>query len=365
YGVLIYPIFFIIALQDVYYSWRRVLEGNKDVGTMCILQLFVDMTGFFYTIELADLTLLKEDSQSLLEEKIYKAPFEICDIMDRTFVVNFNKFWHQAIVKQWKELLLENDWFNKSVMFAVVLANSDCDECVMVGSFIGAHLLPNLCSARSHLLNDLEKGSWWRRNQSTSSLQKKQNYIDQICQTLIPDIKHGLQFASVADIIMDQIFETILAFPQLIVLEYGQLDLIGEGLQFKNRKAVSKVLQCLKILMVDAFHSGAKETVALYILRRETQLTCIMDAYKKTESKILHLFLDALGVVGNVLLSEETAEKIVLKMFGTDQAVINAAIDLHGIYCASIHPPAEVETNALAAILEAFERYAYPLASFN
>uniref|UniRef100_A0A182MAC2 SCD domain-containing protein n=1 Tax=Anopheles culicifacies TaxID=139723 RepID=A0A182MAC2_9DIPT len=352
--------------KDVYYSWWTVFQREKDAGTLYILQLFTDMTGFSYSFENADMILLKEDAHRLLEEKIYKAPFEKCDIMeDGVFLANFNNFWHHIIVNQWKELLHENDWFNKSIMFAAVLANSNCEDCVMVGSFISAHFLSHLCMARLRLQNDMERVNCWRDNQRKSSLQKKQNYIDQICQILIPDIKHGLKYAKVATILMEQIFETIIAFPELIILEYRQIELLTGGLLWKNRTVVQTVLKCLKVLMMDSFSPSTKQTVALYILKTETQLARIMETFKTTESKILHLFLDALGVVGNIPLSEDTADKIVLKMFGKDETVVNAAIDLHGMYCAANNPPAEVETKALIAILDVFERYAYPLASFN
>ncbi|XP_053665660.1 uncharacterized protein LOC128714805 [Anopheles marshallii] len=352
--------------KDIYYSWWQLLQQQKDTGTMRILQLFTDMTGFDYSVEAADLQLLSEDANHLLEEKIIKAPFERVNILeDRIFLVNFDKFLEFAIAHEWKELMRENDWFNKSVMFVMALANSDCDECVMMGSLIATHILPNLCMVRVRLEDDIARVSCWRDSQRKSSLQKKQNYIDQICQVLIPDIKHGLKYLTVANHIMDKIFETIIAFPELMIITYGQLELISAGLHWKNAKVVHTALKCLKVLIVDLCSPTTKETVALFILKMETKLTRVMEKFKATDMKILNLFLAALGVVGNILLRAETAERIVLKMFSANENVVNAAIDLHGIYCTSIKPPDEVEISALIAILDVFERYDYPLGSFN
>uniref|UniRef100_A0A4Y0BGP6 SCD domain-containing protein n=1 Tax=Anopheles funestus TaxID=62324 RepID=A0A4Y0BGP6_ANOFN len=354
------------AVKAVYYSWWRQLQQQKDKGATCILQLFVDMTGFKYTIQDTDLLLLSQDANRLLEENMFKSPFERLDIMeDSHFLANFNRFWEYVIADAWKELLEENDWFNKSVMFAIALANSNCDECVMIGALIAVHFLPHLCMARSHLMNDIERVSCLGDHRRKSSLQKKQNYIDQICQMLIPDIKRGLQYLKVASIVMEQIFQTIIAFPELILIEYDQLDLISAGMLWKNRKVVYTALKCLKILMMDYAFSKTKEPVALFILKNETQLTGIMETFKTAEQLVLQLFLGALGTLGNIPLSKDTAEKIVLKMFGTNESVLNMAIDLHGIYYASVTPSAEVETSALSAIFDVFERYAFPLLSLN
>uniref|UniRef100_A0A182YN55 SCD domain-containing protein n=1 Tax=Anopheles stephensi TaxID=30069 RepID=A0A182YN55_ANOST len=324
------------------------------------------MTGFRYTLEDADLLLLGEDALRLLGEKILKASFEERDFLENgVFVANFNQFWQHAIVHQWKDLLHENDWFNKSLMLVMVFCNSECDVCAMVGCFVGTNIVPQLCAARLNLSNDMERVNCWRDNQRKSSLKKKQHYLDQICQVLLPDLKHGLKYAKLSAFAMEKICATITAYPDLMIIEYGQLELIGAGLAWKNRKPVQVALKCLKTLMSDTYSASIREAVGLYVLKTETQLTRIMDSFKVTESAILCLFLEALSIVGSILLCEDTAEKIVRKMFSNDDTVINAAIDLHGIYYASLKRPAELETNALIAILDVFERYAYPLAAYE
>ncbi|XP_050076946.1 uncharacterized protein LOC126564074 [Anopheles maculipalpis] len=352
--------------KRVYYSWRELFQQQKDKAIEYVLQLFIDMTGFEYTLEDTDLMLLNEDAHRLLEEKILKATFEERDFLENcVFIANFNQFWQHVIVHQWKDLMHENDWFNKSLMLVMVFCNSENDVCTMVGCFIGTNLLPQLCAARLNLLNDMERVCCWRDSQRKSTLKKKQQYLDQICQILLPDLRHGLKYSKLSSFVMEKICETILAYPDLMITEYDQLDLIGAGLVWKNRKGTQTVLKCLKILMSDTFSANIREAVGLYVLKTESQLTRIMDSFKMTESAILHLFLDALSIVGSILLSNETAEKIVLKMFSNDETVVNAAIDLHGIHYSSTKPPAEVETDALIAILDVFERYTYPLASFE
>ncbi|XP_052897688.1 uncharacterized protein LOC128304535 [Anopheles moucheti] len=354
------------SLKDIYYSWWQLFQRQKDAGTLRILQLFTDMTGFGYSLEAADLQLLSEDANHLLAEKIFKAPLERVNILEnRTFLGNFDKFLQFAIAHEWKQLMRDNDWFNKSVMFVVALANSDCDECVMMGSLIATHFLPNLCMARVRLVDDIARVSCWRDNQRKSSLQKKENYIDQICQVLIPDIKHGLKYLTVANHIMEKNFETIVAFPELMIITYDQLELISAGLQWKNAKVVHTALKCLTVLMVDLHSPKTKEAVALFILKVETQLTRTMDEFKATDLKILTLFFEALSVVSNMLLRADTEERIVRKMFSANENVVNLAIDLHGMYCASVKLPGEVEPSALIAILDVFERFDYPLGSFN
>uniref|UniRef100_A0A6E8VVS0 SCD domain-containing protein n=1 Tax=Anopheles coluzzii TaxID=1518534 RepID=A0A6E8VVS0_ANOCL len=349
--------------KTIYHSWRELFQERKDEATMLVLQLFIDMTGFGYTVADTDLALLMEDDPHPLENNITTSSQDF--FQNGTFVANFSRFWQHAIVHQWKELLSGNDWFNKCVMLVMLLCRSKTDECAMVGSFICADLVPHLCAAHHNLLNDMERAASWQGNQRKSSLKKKEYYIDQVCQALSTEIGNGFKYAKLSGLLMEKLCEAFVTYPDLLILTHGQLELLGAGLRWKQRQSVQLALKCMKQLMSDSFSSDINNAAGIFILKMENQLTRIMDSYKSSETAILHLFLEALNTVGNIPLCEETAEKIIHKMFNPDEAVVNAAIDLHGMYHAAIHPSAEVEMNALIAILDVYERYAYPLASFE
>uniref|UniRef100_A0A182JRB7 Tubulin beta chain n=1 Tax=Anopheles christyi TaxID=43041 RepID=A0A182JRB7_9DIPT len=352
--------------KTIYQSWRELFQEKKDPGTIRILQLFIDMTGFGYRVVDTDLTLLMQDDPHLLDTKIITASFQTRDIFQNgIFLANFNKFWQHIIVHQWKELLSGNDWFNKSVMLVILLCQSKSEECAMVGSLICANLVPHLCAARQNLLNDMQRVACRKDNQRKSSLKKKEYYIDQVCQALMPEISNGFKYSKLSNLLMEKLCEMYVSYPDLLILTYGQIELLGTALMWKNRQSVQLVLKCLKQLISDSFSDEINNAAGIFILKTERELTRIMDSYKRFEPTILHLFLEALSTVGNIPLCEDTAEKIIHKMFSSDETVVNAAIDLHGIFYASIHPPAEVEANSLIAILDVFKRYTYPLASFE
>uniref|UniRef100_A0A182MZ96 Uncharacterized protein n=1 Tax=Anopheles dirus TaxID=7168 RepID=A0A182MZ96_9DIPT len=280
------------------------------------------------------------------------------------FIANFTEFWKHVIVCHWKELLKDNEWFNECVMLVLWFCRSTSDECVIVGSFFGTTVAQQLCDARHNLLNDLERACVTRDTPRKSSLKRRLSYLDKLCVTLFANIAEGFKFAQLSALLMERICETLESHPDLMVGEYKQLDLLATGLKWKNRKSIQTVLKCLKRLI----ESGTVETckaVGLFIMRTETQLVQIMDAFKSFELAILLLFLQAQRIVGSVLFSDNSVEKIALKMFSKDEAVVNAAIDLHVIYHTALTVATELEKHALVAVLDVFERYEYPLAALD
>uniref|UniRef100_A0A182P4A2 Tubulin beta chain n=1 Tax=Anopheles epiroticus TaxID=199890 RepID=A0A182P4A2_9DIPT len=354
--------------KAIYHSWHELYQEDKDQGIICILQLFIDMTGFDYTVSETDLGLLVQDTPHLLEEKILSSPYQERDFFQNgTFVANFNKFWQHTIVHQWKDLLKQNDWFNKCVLLAMLLSRSEeSDVCIMVGSFIGAHLVPHLCAAHLNLMNDIERVSCWKDNQRKSSLKKKEYYIDQVCQALLPEIGNAFKYSKLSSVLMEKVCETFTTFPDQLVIRYAQVQLLSCGLKWKNRQSVQQVLKCLKYLMSDSVSSDVNEVIGIFILKLENQLTRVMDSYKGFDSSILHLFLDALSTVGNLLLCDDTAEAIVLKMFSQDETVVNAAIDLHGCQLADTIKQQlqyQIEPNVLEMLALYIERHVFGEAS--
>uniref|UniRef100_A0A182QRI9 Uncharacterized protein n=1 Tax=Anopheles farauti TaxID=69004 RepID=A0A182QRI9_9DIPT len=349
---------------SVYYSWQKH-HVDQERRAISIIQLCLDMTGYGYTFTPQDIALLTENVSTLYEDKIMKAPFVERDFLaSSAFVANLTEFWNKIIVHHWKDLLRDNDWFNKTVMLVLMFCKSSSDECAMVGSFVGTIIVQQLCTARHKLLKDVESASVLRDTHRRSSLKRKLDYIDQVSLALLTEVVEGLQYARLSALLMKRICETFEAYPQLMVDEYKQLDLLAIGLMSKNRPSIQVVLKCLQ-WMIKNCNAETSQACGLFVMRFETQLLQVSDAYKSFETIILQLFLQAQTIVGTVLLSENSMENIIFKMFGKDEAVINTAIDLHGIYFTALHVPAALEKHALVAILDVFERYEYPLASLD
>ncbi|XP_053673678.1 uncharacterized protein LOC128723938 [Anopheles nili] len=350
----------------VHKAWREQFAEEKEQRAITVIQLCIDMTGYNYNFDVTDLKLLIENDNESMSDKISQAPLQVRDFFeDGKFMTNLQEFFQHIIVQHWKELLNDNKWFNISVKFIMLLCASTHDEYSIVGSLIGTILVQNLCAARANLLNDIERAYYMRDAQRKNMLGKKQHYIDQICLTLFPSVEKGFKYSKLSPFLMERVCDMLTSYPNIMVISYNKLELLTAGLQWKNRKNIQMALTCLQHLADESFSSETVREVGLYILKSDVLLMQIVNTFKQFELCVLQLFLQAHGLIGSMPFCAETADLIVRLMFSSNENVLNAAIDLHVLYYTAICPPADVEQQALLALLDTFSRYAYTLSSFE
>ncbi|XP_058126249.1 uncharacterized protein LOC131293287 [Anopheles ziemanni] len=350
---------------NIVQQWRQLWEQSKRSGSLSILQLCIDMSGFSYTLNEEDLVLLDGNINALLEDNIFRAHFDCKKfIRDGIFISNFQDFLQNLIVRPWQEILAGNEWLNKTVRLLVAFCSSDRDECIMAGAYFASIMLLNLCKVQHDIKQTLERPSLFRNAEEQVQLKKICKTGDNICLVLLESVKPGFAFVEILIPLTDHICKMLTSYPSLLIKEYKQLELLDEILSLKSQKTTHTVLKYLKSHFIDTTTSTITRDVGRYILSRESVLICIMGSLKSTESVVLQLLYHACRVTESTL-SDQASKRIALSMFSTNETAMNAAIDLFEARFVENVQARNVEDNIIMSVVEAYGQYEYPLTALQ
>uniref|UniRef100_A0AAG5DQC5 Uncharacterized protein n=1 Tax=Anopheles atroparvus TaxID=41427 RepID=A0AAG5DQC5_ANOAO len=218
------------------------------------------------------------------------------------------------------------------VKLILIFCTSNIDVCVMAGTSLASIMLLHLCKAMHHMKQALQRpAALFRDHQEHDLLEKIHRNVDNICIVMLTNIRPGFKFTEISVLLTDHVCEMLDSFPYLLIEKYNQLNLLDDILSLKNKKAVQSVLKYLRNHFSNSICSTITTEVSLYIISREKTFLRGMDNFKSFESSIIQLLYHACSDTGKKL-SDETCERIAIRMFSTDETTVNAAIELISLH---------------------------------
>ncbi|XP_052863996.1 uncharacterized protein LOC128270627 [Anopheles cruzii] len=352
--------------KTVYQTWRRIFSDSSDEGIESVLQILIDMTGFDYKLVADDINLLKQNRPNVVVDRITEAPCEPHGFLkDKQHCTHVIEFLHELIVRPYNEMLVDNECFNLLLKLTTFFGHGSQDECVVVGAYIGSVMLEHLYTVHRMVAEEMQRMSAIRATDRLALLQQKQDYVDRVCGLLFQCSRVGLQFKELCVPLMERFCRLFETFAEQTIMEHDQLPVMIDVLGIKCKKSMQIALRCLKNLLGESNSTEISNRVVLFVHQQASIVVRTMDIYVGMELPVINLFLAAYSKIHSHILNEDVMEKIAYKLFGTDDAVINASIDLLLLNYTRMSLTNEQEVQLLLDTLRVFEKHEIPRASLG
>ncbi|XP_058056385.1 uncharacterized protein LOC131207774 [Anopheles bellator] len=355
--------------KTVYQTWRRIFSDSPDEGIESVLQILIDMTGYDYKLVSDDVNLLKQNKPNVVVKRITETPCEPRGFLkDNEHCTHVIEFLQELIVRPYNEILVDNECFNLMLKLTTFFGHGSRDEFVEVGAYIGSVMLEHLYTVHRMVVEEIQRATLIRANERLALLEQKQDYVHRVCGLLFQCSRVGLQFKELCVPLTVRFCRLLETFADQTIIENdltagSLLPVMIDVLGIKCKKSMQIALRCLKNLLGETSSTEISNRVVLFVHQQASIVVRAMDIYVGMELPVINLFLAAYSKIHNHTLNEDVMEKIVYKLFGTDDAVINASIDLLLLNYTRMPLINEQGVQLLLDTLRVFEKHEIPRAS--
>ncbi|XP_055641007.1 uncharacterized protein LOC129778252 [Toxorhynchites rutilus septentrionalis] len=351
------------TIKETFLTWRNIYRNDTERGTLEILQLCVNMTGYDYVLEQQDLEKINNIG-TFVREQILKSDYhETKNFFAPTYLKKLFQFLQLMIAQERQELLQNNIWLNRLSRLLVGLSEVANDECRIVSGYLSTAILVNLSVVREHLEKNLDRVQLEEAGdlQEIEIALKRDCYVRKMSKLLVRNIEAGCSYAATLPTIADLLCHMLEDHPAIYVSEQNVLNLLTILLQHKNSKVFHAVANCLKCLLNQETQSlEVVETVAKFFIdtlgKRFIQA---MLTYKSSERIAMEVIVSVQRRnCGGSIFEEHITEKIRQQLFSEDEVVRGFAIDFHAytLYQSDVDEQSN-NKEILLHILMLYERY--------
>lgn len=338
-------------IQGLYRAWRSDYREDINNGTIKILQLAIDMTGYHYVLTLEDVTNI-ENIQIAVCEKIIKSNYHDPGIFGQpTVMKRLSKLLELLIVHDYEELLLNNIWLNSFVRILVAFCESNNDVCKMVAGYLSMLVLRNLDYVRKQLYKRQE-AEQLDESETLSELEMQRKYVYKVTKVMLQNIEHSCGYTPTLPVITELFCQMLEAQPMVYIIDNCMLNLLSTFLQHRHCKMFQTVAACFRnLLSADIQEEVVVSKVANFFMESAGE-RFLQSMFKYTSSQKI-----AMEVVmsiqrlncGKAIFDEPLIEKLRNHMFHKDETIRGYAIDFH---VCSLSNPDERDNNRNIDILQ-------------
>ncbi|XP_065090089.1 uncharacterized protein LOC135711232 [Ochlerotatus camptorhynchus] len=318
-------------VQGLYRSWRNDYREDTDYGTLMILQLAIDLTGYHYVLTLEDVENIGNMLQ-VVHERILKSSYQDCGIFGHSAVLKrLSKLLELLIAHDYDELLLNNIWLNYFIRLLVTFCESNEDKCKMVAGYLSMLVLVNLTSVREQLHKRLE-AEQLDESESPSEPEKHLRYVHKVSKMMFRNVEGACGYAITLPVITDLFCRMLQAHPMVYVVEHCMLDLLGTFLQHRHGKMFQMVAACFRnLLNPDIQEEVVVDRVAKFFIESAgKRFTQSMFNYKSSEKVVMEVVVSIQRLnYGKAIFDEAVTETLRQQMFHKEETIRGYAIDFH------------------------------------
>ncbi|KXJ80370.1 hypothetical protein RP20_CCG025310 [Aedes albopictus] len=350
-------------VEELYGTWRTGYRADTDQGTLEILQLALDLTGFCYELQLNDVG-NTADLREFVRSKLVKSSYQETGVFGKT--ANHKRIFQlleMMIAREYRELLLDNIWLNYFVRVLIAFCESNEDECKMVGGYLSTLVLVNMVYVRNQLGNHRQGRISPDDDDETSpgDTEQQLRYVHKVCNMMLRNVEGSSSYKITLPIISELICRTLEAYPKECIIENCMLDVLTAFLQHRNCKMFQTVAICLRnLLNTDIHKEEVSNRVAKYFLGvPEKRFTQSMFTYKSCEKVCMEVIVSIQRQnYGKAVFDEAVVEKLRQQMFHADHVIRTYAIDFHvGTLCSPDDTDNGKNLEILQHILKLYVRY--------
>lgn len=352
-------------IEELYGTWRSTYRADTDQGTLEILQLTLDMTGFCYELQLEDV-----DNTAHLRDfvrlKFIKSPYNETGLFSKPAVLKrIFQLLELMIARAFRELLLDNIWLNYFVRILIAFCESNEDECKMVGGYLSTLVLVNMAYVRDKLLHNHQDRSPPddddEESSSTADSQQHRRYVHKVSRMMLRNVEASCGYTITLPIISELVCRMLETYPKLCVVEECMLDVLTSFLHHRHAKMFHTVAICLRnLLNTDIQEQKVAEKVVEYFMGEpEKRFTQSMFSYKSSEKVCMEVIVSIQRQnYGKAVFDKDVVEKLRQQMFHADEVIRGYAIDFHvGTLCSPDDADNSKNLDILRHILELYVRY--------
>lgn len=354
-------------MEELYGTWRTGYRSDTDQGTLEILQLALDLTGYCYELQLEDVG-NTANLREFVRLKLVKSAYHETGVFSKmTTHKRIFQLLELMIARNHRELLLDNIWLNYLVRMLIAFCESNEDECKMVGGYLSTLVLVNMTYVRSQL--DNRRPSEDDDSSSVGDSEQHQRYVQKVSRMMLRNVEGSCGYNITLPLISELVCRMLETYPKECIVENCMLDVLTTFLQHRHCKMFQTVAVCLRnLLNTDVQEIEVADRVAKYFLGSpEKRFTQSMFTYKSSEKVCMEVIVSIQRQnYGKAVFDEAVVEKLRQQMFHSDEVIRGYAIDFHvGTLCSPDETDNGKNLEILQHILKLYVRYEHRTESLS
>ncbi|XP_055612454.1 uncharacterized protein LOC129759065 [Uranotaenia lowii] len=347
------------SVKELYQSWQKLYWTDRDSGSVVLLQMCIDLTGYKYRMVSEEPENI-ENWADFVTNKILKADYEeVSIIADSTVQSALHKFLELLIVQDRRQLLQDNIWMVRMIKLMVGFCESNDDVCKMIAGYLSALILAHVAVVREHFEKSAKHEPERSSEQDQESHQRKK-FLRRTEKLLLRNSVEGFSYSMTLPLIADIICKLFEAYPNVYVLDWSFLKVFEILLQHRHLKTFSRVAVCLLELLDDEKQSEVViETVAAFFVEcLGGKCVRAMVNYKSHERHVMAIVsILQKKSIGEPIFDEAVSEVIRQHMFHRDKAIRDYALDFHAYSMCTPDESPEMRNKMLLSILHLYSKY--------
>ncbi|XP_058449667.1 uncharacterized protein LOC131429514 [Malaya genurostris] len=354
------------TVKQIYHGWRNRYREDIAIGTLEILQLCIDFTGYGYSIKPEDIEHI--NLRDFVRKHVIDSNYRDLEIFSKPNVLkHLFQLLELMIAHDRQELLENNIWLNKTIRLLIAFCESNDDECKMAAGYLSTIVLVHLSVVHEHARQELEKTKNEDDCEQLQDAEKRQQYVFKVSQLLEKNIVSCCGYSLTLPYIAEWLCKLLEVYPALYVLEGSLLEVVLSLLQHRHCKMFSTIANCFKnLLNEDAQTPEIIELVANFFVQSAgKRFVQSMITFKSSEKMALEIIVSVQRRhCGQPIFDEDISAKVRQYMFHNDEAIRGCAIDFH--VSSLCHPDDQDNNNIiLLGILKLYERYEHASNALN